>query len=222
MDIGLNNRKRKAKEVKLDETINEKDLELEEFECPRCDQKYKTTTSLFGHMRQQHENPTICHICNKQLNALPNVLSHSYIHKKIKPYKCFNCSYQSRTRFNLKVHLGSCAGIEKFKYRKRQRLDKKGKSKKIIPNNLMITPNYSSVNHSNDQHLFDEIVDSGPNQDENRDDTFLIIIHKDYIPPKGTQLQLPRTSQLYANLQYLQYAQAIDDSILYHHTNSYL
>lgn len=208
-------KKRTAKEANLNDTINEKDLELKEFECPRCDEKYKTTTALFTHMRQQHENPTICHICNKQMNALPNVLSHSYIHKNIKPYKCFNCSYQSRTRFNLKVHLGSCAGIQKFKYRKRQKTTKKCKSRSQISQNQSIT--------TNNQTIMNEIVDSGPNEDQNRDDTFLIILHKDYIPPKGTQLQIQhtQTSQLYANLQYLQYAQAIDDSLFYH-SNSYL
>ena len=121
----------------------------------------------------------------------------------------------------------------KIQIPQKKKIDKPCNSKKRTRSNhnnklnkhksLIITPGFintsnSSDNSNQDIDIRNEIKDSGPIENENRDSTFLIIIHKDYIPPKGTQLPLPQTSttQLYANLQYLQYAQAIDDSLYYH------
>ena len=110
--------------------VEEIDFELSEFKCPRCDEIFKTTNDLFGHMREKHENPTKCHVCGKQMNAMANLLSHSYIHTGERPYKCPNCDYTTRTRFNLKVHFGSCAEIDKFSYRRSTIRTAEGKRKK--------------------------------------------------------------------------------------------
>eukprot|EP01084_Bolivina_argentea_P001540 2846_1 len=114
--------KSKSKSTELEEinynNITEMDLELKEFKCPRCDLIFSTQNDLFVHMRAVHKNPTICQLCKTNLNCLANLLSHSYIHQGIKPYICPKCKYSTRTRFNLRVHLGSCAKIEKFSYKR--------------------------------------------------------------------------------------------------------
>ena len=60
-------RKRKCPELK---ELTEKDLELTEFKCPRCDEKRKATSDLFQHMREKHDNPKKCLICNKNFNCM--------------------------------------------------------------------------------------------------------------------------------------------------------
>lgn len=134
-------RKRKAKASDLS-AMKEFDLELKEFACPRCDQKFKTSNDLFRHMREAYECPTECHICDKKLKCMANVLSHSYVHKGIKPYKCPKCDYETRTRFNLRVHLGSCAKIQKFVYVRGGHSHKKRKL-----NNQTTTTNNNNINN---------------------------------------------------------------------------
>ena len=58
--------------------MDEIDLELKEFQCPRCNKTYNNTNDLFQHMRLSYSDPTKCTICNKQLNCMANILSHSY------------------------------------------------------------------------------------------------------------------------------------------------
>eukprot|EP01083_Nonionella_stella_P001969 5665_1 len=246
-DGKVNKRKRTAKQANIDDSITEQDLELKEFECPRCDQKFNSTTALYIHMRNQYTNPTNCHVCGKNLNALPNILSHSYIHKNIKPYKCptTDCKYQSRTRYNLKVHLASCAGIEKFRAAKRKKTKKiKMRSNPMndittqynmdMPPPLLFQSGDISFNPTIIMHnpygmndtpplppppeIKDEIQDSGPFMDESRDDTFLIVLHKDYIPPQSSTCSpLYSTDALYSypfqpqcTDEYTQYMQYID------------
>lgn len=216
------------------ETMSESDLELKEFECPRCNKKFGCTMDLFAHMRQTYSTPTICHICNKNLNALPNILSHSYIHKNMKPYKCpkADCNYESRTRFNLKVHLGSCAGIKAFQCRRRLRKKRKIKTEQVHSNsnndrNWMIKPMFMNEAyniHTPNYDILNEIHDSGPHNDTNRDDTYLIIIHKDYIPPRHSQI-VYNTDFFYNNcntihwkIQHSQYNDYIDDIYNMHYT----
>ena len=79
-------------------------------------------------MRDSYADPTVCQLCGKNLNCMANVLSHSYLHQNIKPYKCPKCKYATRTRFNLRVHFGSCAKIEKFSYKRGTTNGRKRKS----------------------------------------------------------------------------------------------
>eukprot|EP01084_Bolivina_argentea_P107501 192202_1 len=113
--------------------ITEKDLELKQFTCPRCQFTINCSADLFSHMRANHQDPTVCHLCGRDLKSLTNLLSHYYVHKDIKPYKCPNpmCNYSSRTKFNLKVHLVGCAGIEKFQYGR-----KKGAKLRVIQRSI--------------------------------------------------------------------------------------
>lgn len=93
--------------------ITDTDLELKEFKCPRCSMIYDTTTDLFEHMRDTYGDPTVCHVCGKDLKSMSSVLSHSYIHQDVKPYHCPKCNYKTRTRGNLRVHFRNCAKIPK-------------------------------------------------------------------------------------------------------------
>lgn len=111
------------------ENLTEMDLELKHFKCPRCPLTFQSTHELFTHMRQKYKQPTKCHECGKQLRCMANILSHSYVHTGEKPYICPNCGYSTRTRFNLRVHLGSCAGIEKFTYHR----NGSGSNKRVNP-----------------------------------------------------------------------------------------
>eukprot|EP01084_Bolivina_argentea_P159393 277604_1 len=245
-----NSRKRTAKEANLDD-ICELDLELKEFECPRCNASFDDRKKLFAHMWSEYSNPTICHICNKNLNALPNVLSHSYIHKQIKPYKCItkNCKYESRTRFNLKVHLASCAGIEKFKCRKRNRKQKvktnirqnaNNSEKFKYSNKIEININPTVINDFDvfntiptmdilhtipNNDILNEIQNSGAIPNDNRDNTFLIVIHKDYIPPRSNPHSISQSSHLLFDplfqqpkQEYMHYDQYFDDT--HHYTQT--
>lgn len=99
--------------------ITEADLELKEFQCPRCSNVFKTTRELYTHMRETYAKPEVCHVCGKNFKTkncinLANLLHHSYIHRNIKPYHCPKCNYQGRTRGNLQTHFGRCAKVVKF------------------------------------------------------------------------------------------------------------
>ena len=96
----------------------EKDLELKNFKCPRCLLVFPTSSDLFAHMRATYEDPTTCQTCDKDLRSMANLLSHSYTHTGLRPYKCPKCQYATRTRFNLRVHFGSCADLEQFSYKR--------------------------------------------------------------------------------------------------------
>eukprot|EP01083_Nonionella_stella_P041628 112797_1 len=186
-----------ASKRKLDETedysnITEMDLELKEFQCPRCDLVFPTTNELFIHMRETYTDPTVCQLCGKNLNCMANVLSHSYLHQGIKPYKCPKCKYSTRTRFNLRVHFGSCAKIEKFSY-KRGNARKKRKTKKDKKRNTK--SNIQSTNDGNmitvqpnpmyDHDLLNRLVDAGL-PTKNRDISCLVQVHIQHFPRATT------------------------------------
>eukprot|EP01083_Nonionella_stella_P296419 1007006_1 len=165
----------------VNDQITESDLELKQFECPQCDELFPSTNGLFSHMRTQHSNPTKCHLCNRDLKSLTNRLSHSYIHKQIKPYKCpnNNCSYECRTRFNLKVHLIRCAGIERFGYSKRN-----NKKLRVIARSEPKCNQSMPQVHHNTSNIMQEIGDSGSLSipDVYTDSSHIISIHKDFVP----------------------------------------
>lgn len=60
-------RKRKAPEL---QDLTEKDLELTQFKCPRCEVTHKTTSELFTHMRSMHAEPKKCLVCDKKFNCM--------------------------------------------------------------------------------------------------------------------------------------------------------
>eukprot|EP00485_Elphidium_margaritaceum_P006484 CAMPEP_0202685774 /NCGR_PEP_ID=MMETSP1385-20130828/1611_1 /ASSEMBLY_ACC=CAM_ASM_000861 /TAXON_ID=933848 /ORGANISM="Elphidium margaritaceum" /LENGTH=318 /DNA_ID=CAMNT_0049340209 /DNA_START=68 /DNA_END=1024 /DNA_ORIENTATION=+ len=209
------NRKRSAVDANLtlDESLTEYDLELKAFECPRCELRFESTVLLFDHMRVAHEDPTVCHVCHKDLKAMPNILSHSYLEKGIKPYKCPKpgCDYSCRTRFNIKTHLASCAGIQKFRYHRPSKRPKtsgnnsgaatKKNSRKNDDDDITFVQSgsvyrtgnvydYSRENLFNvksaktaKNSIMQELKDSGM-ADANRDTQYLVIIHADYVPSK--------------------------------------
>ena len=190
-----------------DETMDysnwtEADLELKSFKCPRCDQEFKTTNDLFVHMRETYSDPTICQLCGKNLNCMANILSHSYLHQGIKPYQCPKCKYSTRTRFNLKVHFGSCTGVEKFTY-KRGRGTRNGRRKRKTDNNNndnnRIKKRRTSQNRNNssmignrnignnmmyidNDDLLYQLPDSGVSTMINRDISCLIQLHIQHFP----------------------------------------
>eukprot|EP01084_Bolivina_argentea_P001541 2847_1 len=208
-----NNKKRKLEETESEEmdytNITEMDLELKEFKCPRCEEIFSTSSDLFIHMRKTYEDPTICQLCQKNLNCMANVLSHSYLHQDIKPYKCPKCKYSTRTRFNLRVHLGSCAKIERFSYKrgnatKRRKTDS-SKSKKrnnMTPkknNNEFIANENEEIGNINTIHMYSDdalgqLIDSGPISGD-RDTSCLIQVHIQHFPRATNNI----TNQYYQN-----------------------
>merc|ERR1712058_4689 len=54
--------------------ITEADLELKEFECPRCLGKFKSSSDLFRHMRKVYEDPLTCQVCGKVWKDMANML----------------------------------------------------------------------------------------------------------------------------------------------------
>ena len=202
--------------------ITEMDLELKSFKCPRCELVFETTNDLFVHMRDTYSDPTVCQLCGKNLNCMANVLSHSYLHQGIKPYKCPKCKYATRTRFNLRVHFGSCAKIEKFSYkrgtgtRKRkmnngdnQRSNKRRRTSNYQRNRnnkrsmqlqqndingfvVSDNNNNNNIQYQQQQNNINSIIynddirnqlpDSGPPTNQNRDTSCLIQVHLQHFP----------------------------------------
>jgi len=175
--------------------ITEADLELKEFKCPRCNEIFPTTSDLFVHMRQTYKDPTLCKVCGKNLNCMANILSHSYLHQGIKPYKCPKCTYCTRTRFNLRVHFGSCAKIEKFSYKRgahqkknrykpsQKRRKRNGSKQKSIKESDFMCTRANIVKQSICDHdIMSHLVDSGPDLNANRDISCLIRCHVGHFP----------------------------------------
>ena len=135
-------------------------------------------------MRESYPDPIICQLCGKNLNCMANILSHSYLHEGIKPYKCPKCNYSTRTRFNLRVHFGSCANIEKFSY-KRQKYttndSKRKRKRKTTRNNIHDINKKRKINNNNDD-LLDKLPDSGPASIKDRDTSCLIQVHIQNFP----------------------------------------
>eukprot|EP01083_Nonionella_stella_P069111 184070_1 len=173
--------------------MTEMDLELKEFKCPRCEKLFPTTNDLFAHMRKDYSDPTVCHVCDKNMKALATLLSHSYLHQGIKPYKCPKCDYSARTRFNIRVHFGACANVDKFKMRRgeprakkaRKNLKKQNRTskKQIDPvprdNN---TNNSKTGNFNARSDLLEQLVDAGA-APLDRDESALVTIHIEHFPP---------------------------------------
>ena len=132
--------------------LTENDLKLTSFECPRCGEIFSKTSQLYDHMRSKYKNPTKCHICNREMNAMANLLSHSYIHTNKKPYKCIKsgCNFKTRTRFGLRVHIGSCCNIKKWKYQRGNKINIKNekKNKKKRKKNIL-RENNANYNNNN-------------------------------------------------------------------------
>ena len=189
----------KQKDIILSQDMTEMDLELESIGCPRCSKSFKNSNQLFIHMRSEHNNPTTCHICNKDLKCMANILSHHYVHLKLKPYSCPKCKYATRTRFNLKVHIGSCCDIKKFKYERgnsKRKNKSRNKSKKLINSGIINGTQYYSHNTNNifaPNDLIHMIPDLGINtNNDNKPINFKTIIQvylKD-IPPSNNNIPI--------------------------------
>ena len=168
----------KGKEIKTEEKdwshFTEADLELKEFKCPRCLNSYKSTNDLWIHMRSAYSDPTVCHVCGKDLNCLPNVLSHSYVHRKVKPYHCPKCTYQSRTRFNLRVHFGSCANVEKFQ-KKRRPSSKRKRKVDAKKRKRARTGRKSKIDLDDDMDILNQTYDDILNQSSSETDDQLVL-----------------------------------------------
>ena len=201
------------------DSITEKDLELKEFCCPRCNNKFDTSNKLFIHMRAKHPHPNTCHICSRTFNSMPTLLSHSYIERDIKPYKCLktDCNYSCRTRFNLKIHMASCLNIEKFTNLKGNRNRKlqtvyrmsrrfgygksppKKKRRKIWK--ICNKPKQTPMINGAPTNIMDEIKDSGPMKSaETADISTIFRIHQMYIPSKFKVNQNALASSVYSNI----------------------
>jgi len=168
--------------------ITEADLELDSFSCPRCSKSFKTTNDLFVHMRETYDDPTVCQVCGKNLNCMANVLSHSYLHQDVKPYKCPKCKYRTRTRFNLRVHFGSCAKLEKFSYKrgqgpKRRRTinTKNRKRAKRSSRRRLDLDDSGILSHMYDD-ILNQLADSGPYNAGERDVSCLVQVHIQHFP----------------------------------------
>ena len=124
--------------------------ELNKLECPRCNNTYKTSIELWSHMRDTYNNPTKCHVCGKIFNNLWNTLSHSYIHKKIKPYKCIKCNnFDARTKQQINTHLLTCGPQKKLKRKSR-----------INKNHRNVSNNNNNNNTNRNVKLEDKKVES--------------------------------------------------------------
>jgi len=207
--------------------ITEADLELKEFKCPRCSKAFKTTNDLFVHMRETYEDPTVCQVCGKNLNCMANVLSHSYLHQDVKPYHCPKCKYKTRTRFNLRVHFGSCAKLEKFSYKRghcskrRRTINTKNRKRAKRVNKRKIDLDDSGILSHMYDDILNQLADSGPYNDGERDVSCLVQVHIQHFPrtnangtdrfyqqneaPKRHQVQevppITDVSQFYAGVQ---------------------
>lgn len=159
--------------------ITEADLELKEFECPRCLDKFKSTSELFRHMRKKYDDPLVCQECKKVWKDMANMLSHSYLHRGLKPYKCPKCTFSTRTRFNLRVHFGSCARLQKFSYKrdgqrhplKRRRLELSERRIGYKKNELSAEPKENEASDTCDSlvqigNLLDDMSDANKCTDE--------------------------------------------------------
>ena len=187
--------------------VTEADLELKEFKCPRCDQVFSSTSDLFVHMRHAYKDPTLCKVCGKNMNCMANILSHSYLHDGIKPYKCPKCDYCTRTRFNLRVHFGACAKVEKFCYKRGAHQKKKkyapSYKKRRVHSKTSIQKSDFIGNGENildipmpSQHdIISQLVDAGPDMNANRDISCLIRCHVGHFPRSMQQAVTDRFYQ---------------------------
>ena len=80
------------------------------FECSKCNKKYRLRKYLKRHIRSFHENERkryICKVCGNEFTLQTNLNHHmQQVHEKVK-YDCLFCDYKASTKAARDIHVDS-------------------------------------------------------------------------------------------------------------------
>ncbi|XP_068086760.1 zinc finger protein OZF isoform X5 [Anabrus simplex] len=86
----------------------------DQLDCPRCEQKFATQSSLLTHLRGHKSCPFMCGTCNMRFSRWSYLLQHKTIHYNydFRPYRCSKCQNGFATSYGLTRHMniynGAC------------------------------------------------------------------------------------------------------------------
>lgn len=78
------------------------------FKCMLCQRSFYTEKALQKHIDHEVYKPFNCNECNRTFNRKPDLIRHSFVHRKAKPFICIACHKSFIRSDQLQSHHKNC------------------------------------------------------------------------------------------------------------------